>query len=78
DALDQIMRELRAKQLAPGTESDRPGDLEREQVRQRKREKSVEQADRVIEIHQEMLSQEKKALEQERQALREQKATQEQ
>lgn len=64
DALYQLFRELRAKE--PNAVVD--------EAMTRKREEDIQQADRVIEIHQEMLSQERKALKLERDLLKAQRS----
>jgi len=67
DAVDQVLRELRSKFDTSGLPE---GSLANTQLRER----NVAEADRVIEIHQEMLSQEKQELENERKLLEERKA----
>lgn len=66
DALDQLLRELRSQSL---TETQ-----VREAVSQGEREEILVEADRVIELHQGMLSKEKKVISQEREILKKEKA----
>eukprot|EP00933_Yihiella_yeosuensis_P016188 TRINITY_DN13922_c0_g1_i1.p1 TRINITY_DN13922_c0_g1~~TRINITY_DN13922_c0_g1_i1.p1 ORF type:complete len:558 (-),score=140.62 TRINITY_DN13922_c0_g1_i1:125-1798(-) len=72
EALDQVMYELREKQLGkqPSEQSKGADQTKLEEVdKTRARKQDVEEADRLVDIYQELLYKEKKALEQEKEAL---------